>query len=228
MESEGGFRLYKDRRLALLREAVRSCGEFTDDHLEQAFYLEGRSHFKVWCDEHRTLPTAERLGKVLTHLKVCLPEDVTAELVRVYEEGILEHPPVLVPGVREALDRFSRRYRLGIISDVGYSPGRVLKQLLGQAGILSAFDSLIFSDEAGHSKPHVEVFERTARALEALPREIVHIGDLERTDIEGAKRAGYHAIRFTGVTPMEAGEKSQADRVTADFYEIPRLVESLL
>ena len=59
------------------------------------------------------------------------------------------------------------------------------------------------------------------------PDEIVHIGDLEFTDIIGAKRAGYYAIRFVGVTPMGENERTIADHVTADFCEVPRLIETL-
>ena len=56
---------------------------------------------------------------------------------------------------------------------------------------------------------------------------MVHIGDLERTDIAGAKLAGYRAIRFTGITRMEEGETTVADFVTDNWTEIPGLVQML-
>ncbi len=226
-EQPGGFRLYQATRRRLLADALRGCGVFTDDHLEQACLVEAESHNRIWREEHRTLATAERVGRILTHLDVCLPETEMGEIVKAYEEGILERPPELIPGVREAIERLAPGYRLGIISDVGFSPGRVLKKVLAASGLLDLFDSLVFSDEAGRSKPHREVFERTARSLGAEPREIVHIGDLEFTDIVGAKNAGYYAIRFTGITPLGESETSIADRVTEDFREVPRLIESL-
>jgi len=226
-EQSGGFRLYQASRRRLLAEALSGCGVFTDDHLEQACLVEAESHNRIWREEHRTLATSERVGRILTHLDACLDESAMAEIVKAYEEGILERPPVLIPGVREAIERLSSRYRLGIISDVGFSPGRVLKEVLASVGLLDAFASLVFSDEAGRSKPHREVFERTARALGAEPHEIVHIGDLEFTDIVGAKNAGYHAIRFVGVTPLGERERTIADRVAEDFREVPDLIESL-
>ncbi|HYP26048.1 MAG TPA: HAD family hydrolase [Blastocatellia bacterium] len=227
-EQPGGFKLYQSTRRRLLAEALRDCGAFTDDHLEEACLVEAESHNRIWREEHRTLATAERVGRILTHLDVCLDEGVMSEIVRAYEEGILERPPQLIPGVREAIERLAPSYRLGIISDVGFSPGRVLKKVLADSGLLAAFDSLVFSDEAGRSKPHREVFERTARALGAEPREIVHVGDLEFTDIVGARNAGYHAIRFVGVTPLGEGESTVADRVARNFHEVPDLVESLV
>jgi FMN phosphatase YigB (HAD superfamily) len=56
---------------------------------------------------------------------------------------------------------------------------------------------------------------------------MVHIGDLEHTDVVGAKKANYFAIRFVGITPMKEDEKTIADVVTADFSEIPQIIKSL-
>lgn len=226
-EQPGGFELYQAGRRRVLAEALRSCGDYTDEQLERACLLESESHNQVWRNEYRTLPTAERVARVLTHLEACLPDPVVSELVNAYEEGILEHPPILIEGVREAVEQLARAYRLGIISDVGFSPGRVLKKVLRQNGLLDLFDSLVFSDEAGCSKPHIKVFQRTAEKLSADPREIVHIGDLEYTDVVGAKRAGYHSIRFVGITPMAENERTIADHVTADFSEVPRIIQTL-
>jgi HAD superfamily hydrolase (TIGR01549 family) len=223
-EQPGAFRLYKERRRSLLAEAIFAYRDVAHAELERACTIDAESHNRIWREQHRTQIAAERLSNILTQLEVALPEATLTELIARFEEGILEHPPILIDGAREALARLSGRYRLGIISDVGFSPGRVLKQVLEHDGLLDTFDSFVFSDEAGCSKPHIEVFERTARALSAEPESIVHVGDLEHTDIAGAKRAGYHAIRFTGVTRMKEEETTIADFVTDDLTDVPRLV----
>ncbi|MEW6212050.1 MAG: HAD family hydrolase [Acidobacteriota bacterium] len=224
-EPAGGFEFYKERRRLLLRGAVSEA--LTDEQIENAFKRESGLHHSIWIEEHRTLAASERVRRVLAYLDVALPQDAMTHLTHSFEEGILERPPVLIEGVREAVEHLASRYRLGIISDVGYSPGRVLRRVLKDAGLLDHFDSMIFSDEAGRSKPHREVFERTSDALGAAPAEMVHIGDLEHTDIVGAKRAGYRAIRFTGATPMPEGEETQADHVTEDFAQVPRIIEMM-
>ncbi|HJZ69982.1 MAG TPA: HAD family hydrolase [Blastocatellia bacterium] len=226
-EQPGGFLLYKARRRRLLEEALCAYGDVNAADLERACHVEAEHHSRIWRDEHRTCATSERVGRILNQLDVCLPEAPLADLVARFEEGILEHPPVPIEGAVDVLGQLSRRYRLGIISDVGFSPGRVLKQVLAHHGLLDLFDSLVFSDEAGRSKPHTEVFQRTCRSLSAEPAGIVHIGDLEHTDVIGAKRAGYRAIRFTGVTPMEEDATTLADFVTDDLRKLPRLVEAL-
>jgi putative hydrolase of the HAD superfamily len=226
-EQPGGYRLYHSNRLRRLEEALAAAGRFSLDQIERACLYEAEAHYRVWIDEHRTLGAAERVGRILTKLEACLSDDVMAEIVKAYEEGILEQPPVLIEGARRAVETLAANYRLGIISDVGFSPGRVLREILKQNDMLDLFDSMVFSDEAGRAKPHREVFERTAAALCASPREIIHIGDLEHTDVAGAKRAGFYAIRFTGVTPMNEGETSAADFVIKDYSELPEIVESL-
>ena len=226
-EQPGAFRLYQQRRRSLLTEMFPQHNSRLETDLARACSIEAETHHRIWREEHRTLPAFERVSTILSHLDVAVSEPMLATIVARFEEGILEHPPVLIAGAREALSSLARRYRLGIISDVGFSPGRVLKQVLADNGLLDLFDSLVFSDEAGRAKPHIEVFERTARSLSAEPGAMVHVGDLERTDIMGAKQAGYRAIRFVGVTPMEEGETTIADFVTDDLSDIPRLVEVL-
>ena len=211
----------------MLANALLSYRNFADAELERACVVEAESHFMIWQEQHRTSLASERVGRILTHLEVGLPDESVSELVVAFEELLLEHPPILIDGAQEVLKQLSKRYRLGIISDVGFSPGRVLKQVLASHDLLHLFDSLVFSDEAGRAKPHLEVFERAARSLSTDPSEMVHVGDLERTDIIGARQAGYRAIRFTGITTMEEGERTIADFVTDDLTDIPRLVGML-
>jgi len=227
VETRGAFTFYADRRRQLLAEATAECGPFTDEQIAIACRAEAEQHHQVWRCQHRTLPARQRLSRILETLGADLGPEKLDELSRAYEEGILERPPVLVDGARAALEKLSARYRLGIISDVGFSPGRVLRKVMADSGILTAFDSLVFSDEAGCSKPHEEVFKQTATRLGTGPDRIAHIGDLEHTDIVGAKAAGYRAIRFAGVTPIEEGETTIADRVALEWREVPAMLMSL-
>jgi putative hydrolase of the HAD superfamily len=226
VETPGAFAFYAARRRQLLAAAVRECGPFSDDQIDSACRAEAEAHYVIWRSEHRTLNAGQRLSTILEMLHAHLPSERVDELATAYEEGILERPPVLVDGAGAALEEFSGKYKLGIISDVGFSPGRVLRRILADSGILPAFDSLVFSDEAGCSKPHLEVFKQTAARLGAEPERITHIGDLEHTDIVGAKAAGYRAIRFVGVTPLGDGETTVADRLAARWREVPKMVEA--
>ncbi|MEW6125607.1 MAG: HAD family hydrolase [Acidobacteriota bacterium] len=227
-EQDGGFKLYQDTRRRLLTRALRELGyAVTEAQVAEATLREAESHHLIWTLEHRTLVAADRLRRVLNILDVTLPDEVFNEVVIAYEEGILERPPTLIDGAFEVVEHLARHYRLGIISDIGFSPGRILREVMRQAGVLEFFESLVFSDEAGRSKPHPEVFTQTHRQLAAEPAACVHIGDLEHTDIVGANRAGFYSIRFVGVTPMLDGERSDAHFVTTSLRDVPRCIAEI-
>jgi putative hydrolase of the HAD superfamily len=216
--------LYQNKRKSILMEMFPEHHARLETDLAGACKTESESHHRIWEQEHRTLPAVERVSTILNHLEFTITEPALTTIVTRWEEGILDHPPVVIEGARETLEELSKHYRLGIISDVGFSPGRVLKRILADNDLVDYFDSLIFSDEAGRAKPHIEVFQRAADSLSATPDTMVHIGDLERTDVTGAKQAGFRAIRFVGITPMEEGETTIADCIATKLTDIPALI----
>ena len=112
-----------------------------------------------WHNNNITRTVAHRLNQILDKLNVSLSEHEMIELVRLHEEMELVFRPDFVTGVHEAIARLSEHYQLGIISDAIFSPGRVLRTLLRDEGLLDYFDTFAFSDEVGHSKPHQSMFE---------------------------------------------------------------------
>lgn len=226
-EQPGGFELYRTTRLDLLKEAVSDVRTIDNEEAEHIFAVESQEHTRIWLTEHRTRTTAERVRRILDLIETDLADARLERLIAGFEEGVLLRPPVLVDGAREVLENLSARYRLGLISDVGFSPGRVLRRVLTETAVIGHFESLVFSDEAGRSKPHAEVFRRTAASLGSEAAAMVHIGDLEPTDVRGAIGAGYRAVRFIGVTPMMERETTAAHHVISDLRELPELVESI-
>ncbi|MCP4644328.1 MAG: HAD-IA family hydrolase, partial [bacterium] len=65
-------------------------------------------------------------------------------------------------------------------------------------GFIDHFGALAFSDEVGVAKPQAKMFETAARGLGVRMDELLHIGDLEITDIVGAQAVGAKAALFTG------------------------------
>jgi putative hydrolase of the HAD superfamily len=219
------FDLYHNRRVEAL---CASLGDAYDRERLARMLRDDLGVFqRVWEDEHRTPTARERLDYVLGALEATLEEGECARLAEAFEEGLLERPPEPVPGAAEVVTRLADRYPLAIISDTGFSPGRVLRRVIESAEVLGHFRVFSFSNELGRSKPHRDVFLRTARELGVDVTEVVHIGDLERTDIAGAKSVGMRAIRFVGCTPMAEGEHSRADAVVNDLREIPDLIEAM-
>jgi FMN phosphatase YigB (HAD superfamily) len=77
------------------------------------------------------------------------------------------------------------------------TPGFILRQVLRMEGVAGFFDVLVFSDEVGVRKPERAIFDMAVEKLRAKPGEVVHIGDDPRSDVWGAKNAGFRAIHLS-------------------------------
>ncbi|MGN6276703.1 MAG: HAD family hydrolase [Solirubrobacterales bacterium] len=106
----------------------------------------------------------------------------------------------LAPDIRPALEALAERgMRLGIVCDVGFTRGALLRDLLDREGLLARFDGWAFSDEVGHYKPSPRIFEAALGALGAGPEAAMHVGDLRRTDVAGAAALGMRTARYRGM-----------------------------
>jgi putative hydrolase of the HAD superfamily len=132
--------------------------------------------------------------------------------------------PRPVPGVTELLPALAERYRLGLISDTGLTPGRVLRGVMRRDGLLGHFEVLTFSDELGTAKPQPEPFLHTLRLLDVPPEKAAHIGDLPETDLRGARAVGMTTILFLGVSHREDG-RELADGVFGQYDELESLLK---
>ena len=127
-------------------------------------------------------------------------DDKIAALTREFEEATLETGVDAVKGARDTLKSL-RDAEIGtaLVCDTGLTPGRVVRQLLDDQGLLEYLQVHCFSDEVGVPKPGNEIFAKAIAELGVRPPEAIHIGDLKRTDIAGAHDIGMHAARFRGV-----------------------------
>jgi putative hydrolase of the HAD superfamily len=83
----------------------------------------------------------------------------------------------------------NRGYILGVCSDADrdYLDANLARHGLG-------FDAVVASEDVGCYKPHRAMFEAICDALSCEPSETVFVGDGPETDVEGARRAGLHAV----------------------------------
>jgi putative hydrolase of the HAD superfamily len=170
-----------------------------------------------------------------------------AKIERLFEElesEILAHEIVAVDGARETLEALARRgVRRALVCDTGYTPGRVVRQLLARVGLLEHLEVQVFSDEVGVPKPSARAFAAALDGLGVGPRGAVHVGDLRRSDVAGARAYGMGSVRITvqnddaadakpGASVFdckEAGcrpacEQPEADAVVADYRELGRVL----
>ncbi len=195
-------------------------------HVDMVYDTADAAANKVWKEYQITWTVRERLEIVLKGLKRELPDLERAELARLHEEMELEFRPDTVSGAGEALAKLHGKYRLGVISDAIFTPGRALRQILSDAGLIYLFDVFIFSDEAGRSKPDPSAFNAAIEAFGIRPGELVHIGDREHNDIDGPHRVGARALLCTAVIDR-GGEGSRAEAVFSDYGKLPDIISRL-
>ena len=128
----------------------------------------------------------------------------------------------LAPGIGAVLEALNERgIRIGIVCDVGFSGGALLRDLLAKEGLLEHFSGWAFSDEVGHYKPSPQIFEAALVSLGARPGEAMHVGDLRRTDIAGAAALGMRTARYRGMHDDADGEGGpEADFVLDSHREL--------
>lgn len=153
--------------------------------------------------KHHDEWTAERqhgAAGIAAHIAAAtgLTPDAEAELTQAFEDAALTCDVSMVP---DAIDTLAAVKNAGLstalICDTGFSPGRVVRSLLGRHGLTDHLDVLVFSDEVGVPKPNARMFATALEAIGGGPA--VHIGDLRRTDVAGARAAGLGSVRFRGV-----------------------------
>lgn len=182
------WRLRAQRRLlvALLaaRERIRREGAFED---EAALRLREATLVALTLQG-----TVDEVGQRLSDLRMAMAGALTS--------GV---PPF--EGVKEALETaHSAGLKLAVLSD--YDVEEKLRNLeLGDV----PWSAALGSDRAGALKPHPRSFLRVAALLGVDPSRIVHVGDRENLDVEGAHRAGMRAWRFA----PRGGGRSAAEYV---------------
>jgi putative hydrolase of the HAD superfamily len=215
-----------NKRVNRFKEALEKNGYDSQLDVEGSFKYCWEYFDKIWKGEQKTLNARELLLIGCDWLKVTLPEEDIISVSKYYEEVLLEDPPVLFEGNKEIIPELAKSFKLGITSDTAYTPGRVLRKLLEKDDLLKYFTAFSYSDEIGHSKPHIDVFSSTIKQLGAEPDESVHVGDNEYTDIRGAIAAGMKTIMFKGAFEREVSF-TEADYVANDWKELREILLDL-
>jgi putative hydrolase of the HAD superfamily len=223
-----GLRQAHAFRLEGVRAALAEAGRvYGADELSAADARAGETLAAVW-QEHRDMAPDEQIRVFLGALDPALAGALRApaldRVARAYQEPALTHRPEITPGAVGAVRELKARgLVLGVISNTGRTPGRVLRQLLADAGLLPCFDILVFSDEAGVRKPAGAIFRRVLDHVRIDAGVGVHVGDDAAADVAGARGAGMRAIHFV---PADA-QAAPADAVLREFVQLPVLVARL-
>jgi len=221
-----GLASKKDARRALAH-AVLSRHEPLDEATLRVAYDTMEAAFNhVWHQQHVTWTVDERVTVLLQGLGRALPDADREALVRGLEEMEVSVPPNPIDGIAEAIATLAASYKLGVVSDAIYSPGRCLREWLEMHDLKQHFDAFAFSDEVGHSKPHRDMFASVASQLGVEIHDMLHIGDRDHNDIKGPHALGMKAVLFTATRDRDK-EHTTADAVCARAADLPATIQQL-
>jgi len=221
-----GLASKKEARRALALSVLERTAPLEKSILLAAYDAMEAEFNRVWHDEHVTWTVDERVSMLLEGLGRTLAGDHRTELVRGLEEMEVTVPPNPIDGIGEAIAALAGSYKLGVVSDAIYSPGRCLREWLQMHDLLQHFDGFAFSDEVGHSKPHRDMFASVASQLGVEISDMVHIGDRDHNDIKGPHALGMKAVLFTATRDLDKDHTS-ADAICPRAADLPETIRRL-
>lgn len=216
---DGSAESSRAERMAAIRDALAvSDLAPTQEELLAAWRSGFTAYLEAW-QEGRHFGAFEQVGHVLEHFGAAPLDGIIERTARRIEKSGADANLQLQPGAAEVIPALADAgIKLGLISDTGLTPGRILLGFLERDGLLPHFSSLTFSDETGFPKPDPRMFHRALAPLGVVPAEAAHVGDTPRTDIAGAQAVGMRAIRFAAA--RDTAEPPTADYVIYDHRDL--------
>ncbi len=124
-----------------------------------------------------------------------------------------------LPNMLEVLEYLAPRYDLGILSN-GFT--EIQEQKIANIGIGSYFKYRIFSGAVGALKPAPKIFAAATRAAGVEAPNALYIGDSYKSDIIGAKSAGWRAVFFN-----PSGEVITDSIADVEIFHLQELMDLL-
>ena len=88
-----------------------------------------------------------------------------------------------------------RGVKTGLVANSWPDPARLLRADVEAFGLADLLDVIVFSEEAGVSKPEPEIFLRALEQLAVEPEDAVFVGDRLETDVRGAAQVGMTTVQ---------------------------------
>jgi putative hydrolase of the HAD superfamily len=215
-----------ERRTRAWSQLLRDS-EVPPETVRRTFEETWRIHSEHWRAGRQFSPVmaAER---AVEDLGVAVSDELREDLLEAFADAGATADVVINDGLEETLSELKRRgVRTGIVCDVGFTSGEQLRAFLDRCGLLTLFEGWAFSDEVGVYKPDPAIFARALRSLGDVPAErALHIGDLRRTDIAGARAIGMTSVRYRGAND-DADDLPDADHVIDHHTQLIAILEQL-
>lgn len=216
-------RAHAQRVAALVDAAAEAGREVGTRDAGLAFDAAWERHMRLWREG--VASGAPQIAVwALAELGLREPHPALEGLVRHFEEASHSGEVAALSGARATLEQLARSgVRRGLVCDTGLTCGRVVRQHLARLGLLELLEVTVFSDELGVPKPDPRAFQAALAPLAVEPRAALHVGDLRRTDVAGARGLGMSTARIVE-RHDDASELPEADYVVRDHAELQALL----
>ncbi|UCC18760.1 MAG: HAD family hydrolase [Promethearchaeota archaeon] len=220
-------KFYSNLRLKCLTQFLESNEIFyssdkIDNAFKSAFYLPER-----YYEKNLHIYTKERISKLFHFLNLESTNLDRNLLKNKFEEVMLKEPPLLKIGLKKTLEELSSDYKIGLISNTGITPGRIIDKVFKKYEISKFFQVKIYSDEIGYYKPHPILFKTALRKLKCFPQNSIHIGDKLETDIQGAKDCNMLTI-WINDSDSPKSKSIQPDYEIQQIYDAVEIIKQIV
>lgn len=208
------------RRVDALGAMARESGAAVSrERAAVAFDAAWEQHMRLWAEGVATgAPEVARWA--LAGLGLRDPHPGLERLIALFQGASHSSRVLALEGARETLAALVERgIRCALVCDTGLTPGSVVRGHLARLGLLDALDVQAFSDEVGFPKPDARAFRAALTPLGIPPERAMHVGDLRRTDVAGARALGMTSVRIRACHDDDS-ELPDADRVVASHAEL--------
>jgi len=214
---EASWEVAHGLRVDAILHAARSVGrELAREDAARAFDAAWERHMELW-ESGVASGATEVAHWALAELELKPHGEALPVLVHDFEEASHSGRVLAVDGAHALVEALAGRgLRLGLVCDTGLTPGRVVRRHLDAHGLLAPLGSTIFSDEWSLPKPHAEVFEAVLSELGVEAAQALHVGDLKRTDVAGARAVGMRTVRLRA-RGDDPSAHPEADHVVDDY-----------
>ena len=212
--------------MAMIGEILVEKGYVTQQQLDEAF-AQGWNHFDTNWRNNVQSTIDGVVNAAVSKLPIEISLHTKTQLTDAYLAASESTPRKLLPNVTKTLERLKEMdLRLGVICDVGTIPSSRLQAWLVDLNVHEFFDYFGFSDEIGVYKPDPKIFNETLKGLGIdEPSQCIHVGDLKRTDVAGARAINMTTVRYTGGRD-DPEDGDEADHVIENHLEIVNLFAS--
>ncbi|MBW2268887.1 MAG: AAA family ATPase [Deltaproteobacteria bacterium] len=211
-------------RVEELQLAARSAGRNVSQRdARRAFDAAWERHMRLWAAGEASGAREVALSG-LAELGLRAPHPALEDLIVMFEEASHSSRVRALDGARAVLDGLADAgIPCALICDTGLTPGRVVRRHLDAHHLLQGLAVQVFSDELGVPKPDARTFRAALEPLGVPPEHALHVGDLRRTDVAGARALGMTTVRIRA-RHDDASDLADADHLVESHAELAELL----